>query len=585
MDNYTDEQKVLALRIKLREDFTFFAPSVLRIMPKGTIPGAVENASHLVPFHLNAAQLRTHIKIEQQLATFGYVRVIVLKARQMGFSTYVEGRYYHKVSNHYGKRCIIMTEADQSRDNIFNMVKTYHDNVPEEIKPSTTHCNEKSLIFNDTANLGLQSRYDVKTCDSKGGLGITVQYVHLSELAYYPDTTVERVSGLLESVPSESPGLEGTEVIIESTADGMGGLFYDIWTSCMEKIDKGEEPEYLPIFEPWFAHPGYAHNKLVPNSDPWKKIEDTLSDDEEELIKTFNVGIPQLSWRRWKINKTLAPIGYTAEDYFKQWYPSTPEEAFVFSGRTVFPKTYMISASPEVYSPAAEGQISVTDGTFSPNPTIIKEPNAGNLQNLFRIWEFPKPGVDYGVGVDVSEGIDKGDYNCADVLRADGVQVAQWWGKCDPDLWGLICYRIAQYYNDALLGIECNNHGHSVLNTVKTTEYHRIYQREVLDSIANDKLSKKAGWLTTSTTKNRIVNRVLGKLREQNSGVRCRETYKEMLGYMIQKDGSYGAKSGQHDDRVMAFCIAHEMVTHLFADTVDSKKVTHPEKRNVVIYW
>ena len=134
---------------------------------------------------------------------------------------------------------MIMTEADQSRDSLFRMVKTYHENVPEEIRPHTLQSNEKALVFDTPRGTGLKSRYDVKTCDSKGGKGITTHYNHWSECAYFSKSSLDNLSGLLESIPSRHPQILGTEVIKETTANGTAGHFYEQWTETEDIIKSG----------------------------------------------------------------------------------------------------------------------------------------------------------------------------------------------------------------------------------------------------------------------------------------------------------------------------------------------------------
>ena len=286
--------KKKAVRTKLKDDYLYYAPRCHKITNK---------AGGLVSLTLNESQLYVHQLLEKELERKGYVRAIMLKCRQWGGSTFVESWFYHKVSHQRGKRCVIMTEADMSRDNLFNMVKTFHDNVPPQIRPHTLRSNEKALIFDTPRGAksnGLKSRYDVKTCDSKGGLGITTHFIHLSEYAFFKDNTLNTVAGLLESVPSESPAILGTQIIMESTANGVGGIFYNTWKESEKQEAEGKDPEYLRIFIPWFFHKEY---KKPVTKEEIQAIKDTLDDDEEWLLKQELpsgrlVSFEQLKWRR-----------------------------------------------------------------------------------------------------------------------------------------------------------------------------------------------------------------------------------------------------------------------------------------------
>ena len=543
------EAKKKAVRKKLKEDYLYYAPRCHKITNK---------AGGLVSLKLNESQLYVHKLLENELERKGYVRAIMLKCRQWGGSTLVESWFYHKVSYQRGKRCVIMTEADMSRDNLFNMVKTFHENVPPQVQPQTRASNEKALIFDSPKNSrqnGLKSRYDVKTCDSKGGLGITTHFIHLSEYAFFKDNTLNTVAGLLESVPSEHPAILGTQIIMESTANGVGGIFYNTWKESEKQEAEGETPEYLRIFIPWFFHSEYKRDVT---KEQIEQIQRTLDEDEEWLLKQElpsgrMVSFKQLAWRRWKISTLVPPVGYTKEEFFRQWYPATANEAFIYSGKQVFMVSDIKRQEEEVYTPTYVGDFNMHTGRFERKP-----------KGLVKVWEKPKPGEKYVIGADVAEGLAKGDFSCADVFKLPyGQQVAQIHGKIDPDTFGdLICH-LGKLYNKALAGVECNNHGHSTLARMKHLNYPNIYQREKLDAMADGKKVKSAGWLTTKKSKYKIIDGLSAALRDGESGIVCQETLTEMTNYTIHEgdDGSctYGAKLGCFDDRVMSAAIGLEM--------------------------
>lgn len=542
--NYT---RKLAIRRRLATDYLYYAPRCHKIIDKN---------GRLIPFKLNEAQKYIHAIFEKELKERGYIRAIMLKARQFGGSTLVESWFYHKVSHKKGKRAVIMTEADMSRDNLFNMVKTFHENAPASVRPHTKNSNEKALIFDTSRESelkGLKSRYDVKTCDSKGGLGITTHFIHLSEYAFFKDAALNTVAGLLESVPSEYPAILGTQVIIESTANGTGGIFYNRWKASEKEEAEGKRPEYTRIFIPWFFHTEYQLD-ITPHQ--LMEIKKTITEEEEWLLKQTKpdgsyVTYQQLAWRRWKIRSGEAPVGYTKEEYFKQWYPATADEAFIYSGKAIFPASQLNLAIEECYSHKFVGDFNMHNGRFE-----------NDLKGKIKIWEKPKIDGKYVIGADVSEGLQHGDFDSADVLKLPyGQQVAHLHGKMDPDTYGEVLNLLGRYYNIALLGVECNNHGHATIGKLKHLGYPNLYQREALDSNADGKKVKKAGWLTTRNSKYKIVDGLRGALRDQETGIACVDTVIEMGNFVVKDDnGQYGAKLGCFDDRVMSYCIAYEMV-------------------------
>jgi hypothetical protein len=532
------------IRKRFRDDFLYYSPRALKIYNK---------QGKLVPFDLNHPQIFTHNILEKRLRTKGFIRARILKPRKMGISTMIEGRFYWKVSQRTGMCAMIMTEADTSRDKLFRMVKTYHDNMPLELKPGTKASNEKALVFDDDKGEGLNSRYDVKTCDSKGGKGIDTHYNHWSEAAYFSQSALDNLSGLLESIPSSYPEIMGTEVIEETTANGASGHFYDGWKLTEETIVAGHDPEYINIFFPWTFDKGYA----IPVTDEQRShILDTLCDEEKWLLMFINpdgspVTIENLAWRRWKIQNIIAPIGFTKEDYFKQWYPMTPDEAFIYSGKSIFGTSDLNAAKMECFSPAHLGDFNYY-GKFVPH-------DRGEV----KVWQRPRINERYVIGADVAEGLqsEDRDYSCADVIRCStGQQVAHIHCKKDPDLFGEALFRLGLYYNKALLGVEANNHGLTTITTLKKKNYPRQYQREMIDANASGRKQKKAGWLTTSKSKYKIIDQLVGIVRDHDTGIVNHDTIKEFENYSILEDGTYGGKPGCHDDRVMSYAIAYEML-------------------------
>lgn len=289
----------LALRQKCKDDFTHYAPRALRIRTK---------AGRIVPFALNRAQLHLHEKLEAQRAATGRVRALVLKGRQMGISTYIGGRFYWRTTHARGNRTFILTHEQAATDNLFQMVERYHDNCPILLKPSTGASNAKELSFPL-----LDSGYQVGTAGSKAvGRSNTLQMFHGSEVAFWPNAA-GHFAGVVQAVAEEP----GTEIVLESTANGVGGEFHQRWQNA-----EGGIGDYIAIFVPWFWDEGYVRDAdgFVPD------------DKEIELAELHGLTLEQLAWRRNKI----AELG--DEMLFMQEYPSTASEAFQMTGHDGFIK-------------------------------------------------------------------------------------------------------------------------------------------------------------------------------------------------------------------------------------------------------
>lgn len=278
-----------AIRQRLKDDFRHYARKCLRIRTKA---GAVQ------PLELNDAQVYIHDRLEEQKRETGRVRALVLKGRQQGCSTYVEGRFYQITTHNKGVQAFILTHVDDATANLFGMAKRYHEHCPKAVKPSTRSSNAKELIFDR-----LDSGYKVGTAGSKGaGRSSTIQLFHGSEVAYWPNAE-EHVAGALQAVPDA----HGTEVILESTSAGPNGLFYEMCKAAQEGLS-----DYILIFVPWFWQGEYRKHFAG-----WE-----ATAEEREYGAKHGLDDEQLAWRRSKI------VELHGEHNFRREYPSTVEEAF-----------------------------------------------------------------------------------------------------------------------------------------------------------------------------------------------------------------------------------------------------------------
>lgn len=291
------------IRIKLRDDFCHYAIKCLKIRPK---------EGQLSEFKLNKAQLFIHEKVEIQRALTGKVRAIILKGRQQGCSTYVEGRYFWRVTHRVGVRAFILTHHADATNNLFDMSKRFYDYCPDVIKPELTASNSKELMFK-----GIDSGYKVGTAGTESiGRSSTIQFFHGSEVAMWPHAQ-EHAKGILQAIP-DAPG---TEVFLESTANGMGNFFHEQW-----QLAEAGQSDYIAIFIPWFWQDEYRV----------ECTEDLILDEEEErLVDLYRLDFEQLMFRRRKIVQ-LSTGGSNGFKSFQQEYPCSAVEAFQISGEDTF---------------------------------------------------------------------------------------------------------------------------------------------------------------------------------------------------------------------------------------------------------
>lgn len=546
------EKEILDLvaKVELDTDFVSYAPKILRIVTtKGTI----------VPFQFNGPQLILHRMLAMIEEAQRPIRIVILKARRLGVSTYFTGRHYHKISRNRNRYASIVTHEPEATDTIFKMVKRYYDHSPPEEQPSQRYNNARLLEFNTKDGKGLNSALRVATAGKEDfGSGQLIHLCHLSELAKWPEGNTESLlTSILQCVPDEL----GTEVAMESTAKGIGGLFYDYFWGAryrlfvskldvdgqaviVEEVNENapEDNLYTSLFIPWFCFEEYKADSLPAD---FKRVTKDSKDfekygDEVELADTYGLADNQLYWRRL----TIANKCGGSQDIFAQEYPATPTEAFLGSGRPVFD----VMKVKRLMEAAPKPETRYTCQIHSQQWLVDER---GGL----RVWKEPKPGRHYIVSADVAEGLEKGDFSVADVIdHMTGEQVAQWHGKPTPTDFAHILNALGKRYNEAWLAVERNNHGLTTVSWLVEMRYPKIYAEMVPDPPGKPR--KRYGWLTDSKTRPMIIDQIIMEMAEDSHGIVCKETFNEMLAFKVQKDGKMEADLGMHDDRVISLGIA-----------------------------
>lgn len=276
----------------LATDFSYYAPRCLKIKTK---------SGQIIPFSMNRAQAHLHERVEHQRATTGKVRVLTLKGRQQGISTYWEGRFYWRTSMNRGKRAYILTHLQEATDNLFAMTRRFHDNCPKQLRPSTRNESAKALTFDK-----LDSEFSVATAGSKDtGRSGTGQYFHGSEAGFWANAA-DHMAGIGQTIPNEP----GTEIALESTGNGVGNLFHGMWQDAI----RGES-DYIPVFIPWFWQLEYVASP-APEWQP--------DGEGAEYIELYGITREQAYWRAQKIKNDFRGD----VSLFDQEYPATAELAF-----------------------------------------------------------------------------------------------------------------------------------------------------------------------------------------------------------------------------------------------------------------
>jgi len=533
-------------------DLTFpeFSEEYLRITPK---------LGGVVPFVLNKAQMRVDAIIEERRAAGKPVRIIILKARQMGFSTYSLGRMYHYSTTQRGVTTFLAAHDEDSTRDLFERVRLMYEMAPA--RPMSRKNNRMELDFANPdpktakGNPGLQSKIRIGTAGkSKLGRSKTLRYLHLSEVAFW-DNAKRVLLGLEQALPDDP----ATVQIIESTANGVGGEFYDRWQRSQNPEEAGD---WIGVFFPWWEFDEYRRpieaGAMVP-------VPSSVVDREEfrvaeGLMKAqFDLDDDQLNWRRWAIvNKCGNDL-----DLFHQEYPTTPQEAFLTSGRPIFNARKLVYRHNELT--ALDLRISASDGTRRPRGLegdirrkgaqvrFVPKPD-GPLM----IYRMPERGREYWIGADACRGIvspKNPDPDFAEAHVYDSKsweQVAVYRDRIEASKFAKVVTALGWYFGGALLIPESNDHGNTVIVSIQNEGYPNLYVRHDTDKMGMEPI-KRFGWENNRKTRPQVVDAVDDAINEDLATFNDIPTIEQMMTFVRNPStGKPEADIGCHDDGVIA---------------------------------
>ena len=486
-----------------------------------------DKKSNIVPLRLNEPQLKYYNVIKKFYKERKPIRIIILKARQMGFSTETEAIIFKNVVTHHNYNAGIVAHKEDSTTNLFNMSKRMLEYLPDSIKPEQKKSNAKELVFNNSIGTGLDSRIKCMTAGGQGiGRSDTFNALHLSELAFWEGDKKTIMTGLLQSVPNTPDSM----IIIESTANG-----YEYFKEMWDKAVAGEN-DFYPLFIGW--------NELKEYSMPYTGFE--LTQEEKDLQKQYDLTLDQLTWRRWCIkNNCSGDI-----DQFKQEYPICPEEAFLSTGACYFNKDNIINRIKTAPKPTITGKFTCYyDGTRIRNQKFLEKE-----KGTIKIYEYPENRVPYVIGGDTAgEG---SDYFTAHVINnITGKQVATLKQQQNEIEYVKQIYCLGMFYNQALVGLE-NNFSTYPTQKLMELNYPNQYVRKKEDQY-NNKYEKSFGFRTTAITRPLILGILQEIVHDDIEAIQDIETLKEMLTFIVNNKGRAEAEEGYNDDLVMALAISY----------------------------
>lgn len=490
---------------------------------------------------LNEPQRRLYDLLKSEREKGKPIRVIILKARQMGFSTLVVALIFWATATAFFINSLIVAHKEDATASLFKMVKLFYDCLPPPLKPLQRASNAQELVLDKPAKYkgkdkGLSSRLRCATAGGTGvGRGWTFMNVLLSEFAFWPGNKMETYTGIMQAVPD---GID-TMVVIESTANGFNE-FKKLWDSAILAQRNGTEG-FLPVFFPWFEMSSYR-KKPAPDFQ--------RTEEEQQLAETFGLDDEQLAWRRWCIEINCGGD----VDLFHQEYPSTPDEAFISTGRCVFDKKALVLRREQVRTLAWEYGAFRIEKDISGH--IVKWEWIPDSTGPIRILKHPEQGVPYVLGGDTAgTGTDKFAGTLID--NRTGMLVAVVHHQFGERMFAEQMYCLGMYYNTALIGVETN---YSTFPEMILEElgYPKLFVRERYDNFQG-KIVNAFGFDTNTVTRPVLVDTLKDVVKESLETVTDFDLLGEMLTFVYDDKWKAQAEQGEHDDLVMAFGITHRI--------------------------
>jgi len=525
-----------------------------------------KRGGELVLFKPNEVQRILDAFIDIQFSRNKQAWFIVLKARQFGVSTWGIKQQYSRINFKRNHDTLFAAHDDDSTEKLFERARIMHDHNPEKY-PTKYSSKREIKLEHQNSSMSIQTM-------GKGELGRSAEYkdVHLSELAFAKDADLVMTS-IAATLPQEHMNHDSI-FCIESTANGQGGTFYDLWCESTPLFVENyctlpkSNSNRVGIFFPWFI---FEDNQLeIPYGfkENLKDFDDDVFGNERELMELFNLNLRQMAWRRWQI-KDL----YNSNlNKFTQENPATDSEAFLATGRPVFAQNGLTFQRSKCHDPLYRCVIS-DDGTH----------NKGS-HAMIEIFEPVCSGAHYVMGFDPAEGLDKEEKNDPDagschVIRVDTKAIV---AKINTQVeLSITCAQVdklGRYYNDAYLAFEINNTmGGGAREIFKQLEYPNLYMRMERSRIT-DEMTEAVGWRTDISSRGLLISGLQEVIRERIIRVVSKETCDQMAYFITNKNGKAEAKAGEHDDDVMSLGIAVQMLLKLLDEGKVTEIIETPEQ-------
>lgn len=516
----------------------------------------------IVAFELNDAQIALYKELCLQRRRGERMRINILKARQLGMSTFIAALYIILTLLVPGQRAVVVADIAENAKKIFEKYQFMYQSLPQWIKEviPLKADNAHELVVAYGAR---KSSIRVVTVGDHAGRGTTCQYLHLSEVAFWKD-----IKSVIKSLNQTVSTKNAYSIIIyETTANGVNE-YKNMYDNAV-----GGNSSFKAVFYPWFLDKDYRMDyngfKLMPH--------------EEKLVNELHLDLTQIAWYRFKLNEMEGDL-----NSLKQEYPSTPLEAFITTGSSLFPMDLVLKRKSEILNKKFPRYEFVWDKKkVSEQGDVITLVNPHLMENqigLITIFEEVKNGHPYIVNVDPAMGGDDNfvaqvfdNHSCKQVAKLciNHNSNYQWLGEQ--------IYCLCRYYNNAFLNAECNNPtGTFILEVAETCGHHFIYQDNAVDTLS-DHYEDRRGYKTKTSNREYMINLTVNAFRDDYQMISDWDTLCEMENFQIVRNERTGkekavATSGNHDDHITALFGIFLARRSMIQTTLVNEKVVDAQK-------
>lgn len=505
----------------IMNDFQRFAKNFIYI---------IDNNNKKVKLELNKAQ----IELDDLMAKNRFI--IVSKARQGGISTYSLGKALWRALTNKNENILIVSYKLDSSKALFEKLKTMNEWLPRDkyptLFPKVRRENRDELFFDNGSRISC-----IVAGNKSIGRGSTYSWIHLSEFAFY----VKQDMQLLSAEQSLMKG-EGSRLTIETTSNGIGNKYYELFMSAWKGESKYKAlfiPFYHDLYKKQFKNDHDEAETWYREDNKGKRLSVADLEPDEKILHEKGANLRFLMWRQYKL------LDMELQD-FQQEYPSNPMESFISTGQSVFDQAKVLERLNYLLEPMDKTMV-------KPElPSILHR----YINRGLYIYHLPKRGMKYYGGVDTSAG-GGGDYSTITIIDANGQQVLSFYSNKVPVyLFAQIVNEIGRMYNYAYLCVERNSYGLPLLERLrKDYEYMNLYKMKVFDQRGKKKM--QLGFMTTVASKAVLISDGKEQFEKGLILIECKETLQQMQLFQ-ENNGKMGNKRGEnnHDDLVISFCLA-----------------------------